>query len=435
MKAMAIVVGCILLIGCSQHGVVAGIRHMTSTGVAARHAAGAGLIQHVVIIIQENRSFDNLFNGYPGADTAQSGIDKSGNVIPLVGRPLWSPVDVGHDHSGFVKSYDGGQLDGFGLAKQRPAPGYTPIPNLAFSYTNQQDVQSYWQMASQYVVADRMFQSNWGPSFPAHQYLIAAQSIAIDDPHFSLGGNHSWGCDSPAGTYVDALDGQGNHYVYGFPCFSYATIADEMDAAGVAWRYYTAFKGFQWNAFDAIDQIRYGPDWTPNIYSGTRFKPQADFAACDMAQVTFVVPAGANSDHAGNASGDTGPAWVSSMVNAIGQGACWNSTAIFITWDDWGGWYDHVAPPQIYPDGLGFRVPLIVVSPYAKHGYVSHNQYEFGSILRYTEETFGLAPLSVRDSASDDMSDAFDYTQSPSVFQPFARGIYNTTDTTPPDND
>src|SRR5450755_3736349 len=153
MKAMAIVVGCILLIGCSQHGVVAGIRHKTSTGVAARHAAGAGLIQHVVIIIQENRSFDNLFNGYPGADTAQSGIDKSGNVIPLVGRPLWSPVDVGHDHSGFVKSYDGGQLDGFGLAKQRPAPGYTPIPNLAFSYTNQQDVQSYWQMASQYVVA------------------------------------------------------------------------------------------------------------------------------------------------------------------------------------------------------------------------------------------------------------------------------------------
>src|SRR4029077_19844814 len=114
MKAM-VIIGCIVFSGCSQHNVAAGIKHSSSSRTVARHAAGAGLIQHVVIIVQENRSFDNLFNGFPGADTAQSGVDKSGNVIPLVGRPLWSPIDVGHDHSGFVKSYDGGSLDGFGL--------------------------------------------------------------------------------------------------------------------------------------------------------------------------------------------------------------------------------------------------------------------------------------------------------------------------------
>jgi phospholipase C len=124
----------------------------------------------------------------------------------------------------------------------------------------------------------------------------------------------------------------------------------------------------------------------------------------------WVTPNAANSDHAGIGQ-NTGPSWVASVVNAIASGPNWSSTAIFIVWDDWGGWYDHVVPPQLDSMGLGFRVPLIVVSPYAKRGYVSHVQHEFGSILHFTEEAFGLPAMTTVDSRADDLRDCFDFSQ------------------------
>ena len=136
----------------------------------------------------------------------------------------------------------------------------------------------------------------------------------------------------------------------------------------------------------------------------------ADVASGTLPQVSWVIPSVPNSDHP-LAHSNTGPSGVASVVNAIGASPYYGSTAIFITWDDWGGWYDHVPPPQVDAMGLGFRVPLIVASPYAKHGYVSHVTHEFGSILRFTEETFGLATLGTRDALSDDLRDCFDFKQ------------------------
>ena len=130
--------------------------------------------------------------------------------------------------------------------------------------------------------------------------------------------------------------------------------------------------------------------------------------------MTWIIPAFNNSDHPG--APPYGPDWVASVVNAIGQSPFWNSTAIFITWDDWGGWYDHVPPPQIDIMGLGFRVPVIVVSPYAKRGYVSHVTHESSGFLRYTEKVFSLPLLDTRDSVADDFSDCFDYTQTPTPY-------------------
>jgi len=128
--------------------------------------------------------------------------------------------------------------------------------------------------------------------------------------------------------------------------------------------------------------------------------------------VSWVIPTGANSDHA-NTLSNSGPSWVASVVNAIGTSRYWNSTAVFVTWDDWGGWYDHV-PPQIFNSyELGFRVPLIVISPYAKPGYVSHVPHEFGSLLRFTEEQFGLGSLGYTDARADDLADCFNFAQAP----------------------
>jgi phospholipase C len=134
-----------------------------------------------------------------------------------------------------------------------------------------------------------------------------------------------------------------------------------------------------------------------------------------LSNVTWITPTAQSSDHPMLNDG-SGPSWVASVVNAIGESQYWDSTAIFVTWDDWGGWYDHVAPPNYTSYELGFRVPLIVISPYAQNGYVSHTQHEFGSILKFTEEQLNLPSLGTTDERADDLSDCFNFNQSPTPF-------------------
>ena len=146
--------------------------------------------------------------------------------------------------------------------------------------------------------------------------------------------------------------------------------------------------------------MRYGSEWKTNIVSPEK-AVLTDASNGKLPSVAWVIPDGINSDHAGFGRSDKGPSWVAGVVNAIGQGSDWNSTAIIILWDDWGGWYDHVAPPQLDYAGLGFRVPMIVVSPYAKQGYVSSTQYEFGSVVKFVEEAFGLGSLGTDDQRAN----------------------------------
>ena len=198
-----------------------------------------------------------------------------------------------------------------------------------------------------------------------------------------------------------------------------------MDAAGISWRYYTSgiYKdGNLWNAFQAISHIRYGKDWKANVVNPqTRFF--RDVKNGVLPAVSWVTPTCGNSDHAG-CFASHGPAWVASLVNAIGKSQYWNSTAIFVMWDDYGGWYDHVPPALVDYDGLGIRVPLLVISPYAKQGYVSHVQYEHGSILKFVEDRFGLPRLSASDArATSPESDCFDFSQPPRTFVPIRSAL------------
>jgi phospholipase C len=384
----------------------------------------AGLIKHVVIIIQENRSFDNLFHNFPGANTVSSGVTSKGVTVALKPVGLQGAYDNDHSHLAWVRTYAGGKLY-FDLT----ANGTTLNP---YAYVPLAETVPYFTLGEKYVVADNMFQSNTGSSFVAHQYLIAGSSkissgqyagdYVDENPDYIAG---AWGCDQPAGVTADLLDPTTGLDMPGpFPCYNYQTLADELDAKSLSWKYYAPevtkapappVPGGIWSAYDAISHIRFGPDWTADVIS-----PETTIltdAPNGLPDVTWVAPAYLNSDHAGDGSA-TGPQWVTSVVNAIGASPDWNSTAVFVLWDDWGGWFDHVVPPQLDSMGLGFRVPLLVISPYAKHGYVSHVQHEFGSILKFTEETFGLAPLAASDLRADDLSDCFDYTQAP---QPFAR--------------
>jgi len=412
----------LILAGCG--GSKSGSVSVDPSSTIAQPSASSD-IQHVVIIVQENRTPDNLFHGLPNADIASTGVNSKGEVVTLTPAPLVNDYDLDHTHSSFVSMYDGGKMDG---ADKIPVycnwyGSGCPAPNAQFRYVNPSDVQPYFQLAEQYVFADRMFQTNQGPSFPAHQFLISGTSAptadsedyAAEEPKLS---NGAWagvtGCAGTPGQTVALIDPEGSESTSQFPCFEHAVLTDELDTKGITWKYYTPESWSIWSAPNAINHVRNGTDWS-NVVVG-QSQVLSDIISGNLPQISWVVPTGQASDHAASNSG-LGPSWAASIVNEIGASKYWSNTAIFITWDDWGGWYDHVAPPIYDQYEYGFRVPLIVVSPYAKPGYVSHVTHDFGSILRFIEDTFGLEPLGYADSRADDLYDCFDFSQAPLVFK------------------
>ena len=417
-----------------------------------------GRIQHVVIIFQENRTPDNLFHDpalmAKGADIASSGMNSSGQTIPLTPTILGVNYDLSHAHEAFVKMYDGGKMDG---ADKIPCLGTCP-PNPQFMYVQASDVAPYFQMAEHYTFGDRMFQTNEGPSFPAHQFIISGTSApsAGSTLFASENTNVGTGCASPPGSNVALINPQGQEFSSMYPCFEHRTLTDELNAKGVSWRYYAPNAGSIWTAPNAIQHMCgpnapppngtacVGSDWVNNVVLYTTANPApilSDISGNKLSAVSWVIPSGKNSDHPGDGAG--GPSWVASIVNAIGNSSYWSNTAIIVTWDDWGGWYDHVPPPRVINDGTswgsgyvyGFRVPLIVISPYAKAQYISHVTHDFGSILNFIEEVFGLPSLGYADDHADDLSDCFNFTQPPLSFQTIAAPLsakHFLNDRTPP---
>jgi phospholipase C len=333
-------------------------------------------------------------------------------------------------HNNFLTDYNNGKMNGFDK-NQTPDNHLRP-----FGYAPASEVQPYHDMAAQYVFGDHMFQSNQGPSFPAHLYIVSgtardatiAPYLVKDNPNGTVNGK-AGGCDSAEGATVSTIDpGTGANGRSVYPCFDRPVLTDFLDAKGVSWKYYQQDLGAGlWHAFDAIKHVREGSD-----YANVITPPQtvlSDIGSGRLAGVSWVMPSYPWSDHAGTKSAAQGPSWVAAIVNAVGRSKYWKNTTIVVTWDDWGGWYDHVAPPIKNHYELGFRVPLIVISPYAKKGYVSKVQHEFGSILAYTEKTFGISKgaLHTTDGRADDLMDAFDFAQKARTFQvikapPFAPG-------------
>jgi phospholipase C len=443
----------------------------------------------VIIVIQENRTPDNLFGSNPsfesGVNIATSGKMKGHANVPLTAAPILSCYSLGHAHQDFLDMYDDGAMDGAYRIGVHNLPDCTPPANPMYGFADNSnttippnEVQPYFDIATQFGFANYMFQTNQGPSFPAHQFLFSGTSAPVYNdgeatPYyewFAAENPYSASLSIPSGcfgaldnTVLELAPGQTKeslgwtnpnllNAVPGYPCYNHNTIATLLDPAGISWRYYTADSVSFITAPNAMQGIcnstvagdgcvatLENPDWNNVIEaSGISSPPNAgqvleDIQSCTLAQVTFVTPDGAWSDHAGSSQPEPtdpalGPSWVGSIVNAIGQGmsgsSCnplnapiyWDNTVILVTWDDWGGWYDHVKPPSIgYLNAggsgsqyvYGFRVPLLVVSAYSpKRGYVSgatanngiavcplhpSSRYchDFGSILNFIEYVFG----------------------------------------------
>jgi phospholipase C len=383
-------------------------------------------IAHIIVLVQENRSVDDLFQFMPGADTQSWGYDEKRQKVSLQPEALTAPYDLKHgNRPAWRTEYDHGAMDGFGKDPSHCTHhnGCPPPHVRAYGYVPKADVQPYYTLGEGYTFADRMFETSEGPSFPAHQYIVSGTSTTYDGSRFRVSenpGNQSGGCDSPDRTrvWLITVEGQQNHKA--FPCFDRSSIFTLLDAAGISWKYYQAGTGAGiWHAVDALKPIwRNQREYLSNVVNPPS-QVLTDISNGNLASVVFVTPTARASDHSGVTDG-SGPSWVASVVNAVGGSQYWNSTAIVVTWDDWGGWYDHVKPAVRNSYELGFRVPMIVVSPYAKAGYVSHVPYEFGSILKFIEESFSLGSLGATDRNANDLADCFVFASPPRPFQKVA---------------
>ena len=425
-KACAFLLSASIVLSCGLAACSAknqpGIVPVSDGSLRELEATGAGKIKHVVYIVQENRSFDDLFQGYPGADTVSEGKSSTGKMIALSPISLKTAYELDHSaHAMFEDCHGTGPLPGTkcrmdGFDKEQT--GYVNgVKYPMYAYVPHEETKPYFDMAHEWVLADRMFASQLDESFVAHQYIIAAQAASSVDVPYGR-----WGC---SGGYYDVVmtinKARKTNGPTQTPCFDYTTLGDELDSAKLSWRFYTSYygglsTGSLWSGYQAVSHIFNGPDWKNVITPQKQFL--TDVGKGKLAAFTWITPICDNSDHS-DCGGGGGPSWVTSLVNAVGKSRFWDNTVVFVQWDDWGGLYDHVPPPYRNYDSLGFRVPLLIISPYAKKNYVSHVQYETASVLRFAEDLFGLSQLAAADKrATSPAADCLDFTQKPRKFVP-----------------
>jgi phospholipase C len=386
-------------------------------------ATGTGKIKHIVYVVQENRSFDDLFQGYPGADTVSRGKSTTGQMIALAPISLAKEYELDHSaHAMFDDCRGLGDLPGTkcrmdGFNKEAVYGGPAGVKYPMYAYAPHDETKPYFDMAHEWVLNDRTFASQLDESFVAHQYIIAARAASsVNVP------SGPWGCSGGYGDLVATITHSREIGENQNPCFDYTTLGDELDKAGLPWRFYTSGYGQQslgelWSGYQAVRHIYKGPDWNKDIIVPQK-RFLTDVANGKLGAFTWITPICVDSDHS-DCGGGFGPSWVTAVVDAIGKSRFWDTTAVFVQWDDWGGLYDHVPPPYRDYDSLGFRVPLLVISPYAKKNYVSHVQYETASVLRFAEDLFSLDQLSAADArATSPAADCFDFTQKPRRFVP-----------------
>jgi phospholipase C len=377
-------------------------------------------IKHVVIIFQENHSFDDVLGRLCVADSrcdgATTGKLSTGQVIPLHDAPDVVP-GVSHSVESQTTAIRGGQMNGFNLIPGcQKKTGYAcyeqfspaQIPNLA-------------ALARSFVISDRTFSGGPTPSWGAHLDLVAAQFDGFTGNNPKNGQvkpGPGWGCDSKKDaewapqpgdpiilvpSCVPKQDGSGPYRAS--PVAWVPTIMDRLDDAGRTWRIYSGPGSYGWAICPTFAECIYGPQATKMKASA---KILDDANAGTLRNVSFVMPCCGDSQH-NSQSMLQGDDWIASVVSAIMNGPQWSSTAIFISYDDCGCFYDHVAPPP----GLGIRVPMVIVSPYAKPAFTDSTPATFASMLAFTEHVFGLPPLTATDASAYDYANSFDFAMRP----------------------
>jgi phospholipase C len=363
-------------------------------------------IKHFLVLMQENHSFDNYFGTYPGADGIPEGtcmpIDNSRapNRGPTTTAECVEPfhlggkgiVDMGHRPEDHQVQYNNGRMDGF-IKSSAQRRG---IGSQAMGYYDDRDIPFYWNVADDYVLFDRMFTSAAGGSVWNHFFWVTATPGNPDDDLLLPGG-------------FDHVP----------------TIFDRLQEAGISWKFYvqnyrpeitlrspgTGDEASQLIWVPPLNYNRFLDDPALNSRIVGMDEYFEDLAAGTLPAVSFMVPSGASEHPPGSIQ--AGERFVRSLVNALMTSSSWSTSAFMWTYDDWGGWYDHVPPPVVDRYGYGFRAPALLVSPYARRGHVDSTTLDFTSQLKFIENNWGVPPLAARDAAANDIVSAFDFDAGP----------------------
>ena len=382
----------------------------TAPARAQQGSDGIFKLDHLIFIVQENRSFDHYFGTYPGADGIPEGACVPDPILGHCSRPYHTTSleqnGGPHNRRASTASIDGGTMDGFISAlpatprwcEDRSSPRCAPYvgPELqpdVMSYHTRAEIPNYWSYADHFVLQDHLFAPTDGWTLPSHLFLVSGWSAFCPNP------------DDPMSCVSNVdLKAPGQRFEYGgAPVYAWTDITYLLGRAGVSWAYYVG-SGSCW--FGPCDQPVSEAGRTPstknplpgftdlyetgqqaNIQTHQEyFRSAADGS---LPSVSWIVPGDRVSEHPQSAGNiHKGMAFVTGLINAAMAGPEWGSTAIFLTWDDWGGFYDHVQPPVVDGNGLGLRVPGLMISPYAKHGYIDHQTLSFDAYLKLIEDRF-----------------------------------------------
>ncbi len=399
------------LLAASLRGAQTGQAVKLKPAANAPAPPGITKIKHVIWIIQENHSFDNYFGTYPGADGIPPATclpkmpGSRACVVPFHMPEAGPPCDLAHEWEIAHAAYDHGTMDGFVWAE---GSSYT------MGYYDQRDIPNYWQYAKYFTLCDHFFSSLNGPSLPNHVYTVAAQSGGLIVNA------------STVRELKKALDDDDG--------FSFPSLVTRLSGANISWKYYVETnphaptvvlspsghrisnpvpnKFYLWNPLPGFKDIRDNPSRMAHLVPQDEF--YGDLKSGALPQVSWLVPDFDDSEHP-PANIQRGMWYVTSLMNAVMQSKYWDNSVIFLSWDDYGGFYDHAAPPQKDAFGFGPRVPTLVISPYARPGYIDPDIYEFSSILKFIETRWRLPHLTARDDHASAMLHAFDFNQKPLV--------------------
>ena len=374
-------------------------------------------IKHIVIIMQENHSFDNYFGTYPGANGIPKNVcmprdpdhpNHHDCVKPFLSANV-TPPDMIHEYHESHIAYDNAKMDGFMQGEHQN--------NSTMSYYDNKTIPYYWELAKHYVLADNFYSSVLSYSLPNHWYTIAGQAPTASIYH---------GIPQSTKDISPNQKQDQKEYLRESNIIN-KTIAESFmnhTNGDITWKYYYHkinvdgdYKNATINgdAYDFWNPFAAKPSSYSEKYAShfvRRGQIFSDLKNGSLPQVSWVMPSDKLSEHPPN-NMTVGMDWVVNVVDSIMKSPYWNSTAIIVTWDEYGGFYDHVAPPQIDKYGLGFRVPAIIISPYAKAGYIDHTQYSFESMLKLIEWRFNIPPMTARDAHANNLLNAFDFSQKP----------------------
>jgi phospholipase C len=405
------------------------------------HLPGNVPIKQVIFVIKENRTYDHFFGRYPAGDGVTEGKTLDGTVVPLGPAPDVTDALIVHGFWSGLYSIDGGRMDGFDtIDGGELLEGYTQFDRRTLPH--------YFDYADRFVLTDRFFTSEYGPTFPEHLYTVAAQSDGIMDNKSETTVSPGRYCDDPNGyspafpqdlpqDRLDTIMAEQNRIVDDHPdamndirsslytiraCLEIPTLPQRLSEAGVSWKFYSDPVFPIGDIMRAIKPVRYSDLWN-NVVASDSFLD--DITKGNLAQVSWVNPPAPNNEHPilpnRIQSVCAGENWTVQMMNDLQNSPYWKSTAVIEVWDDFGGYYDHVPPPQYDIMGLGARTPGLIMSPYTIHGdnrlggAVDHHTYEFSSVLAFIEQLFGIDPLTARDAQADPLTGAFDFSRPPDM--------------------